>query len=254
MRDSQALTIMLYAARIDPRLGTPGEEDGRAWAPLLEGLDPGRCLAAVDRHYRESNERIMPSDIRKLARTMTDMDQGPVELSPLVAGGSARVEEPHAGEVLCPACALVHRPDESCGEFAANRRAKLPRPIGQVVREITDAPEEGLSGRPSAVHERALARARAERGNVPWKPPVDVDAPEDAGPPREERDPDSANVAPSVQDLQALRDAAARRCRVCSAVFLDAPDGRTAHRTVFGHDPRSDVPQPPTPEGVTADA
>lgn len=255
MRGSEALTIMLYAARIDPRLGTPGEEDGRAWAPLLAGLDPRRCLAAVDKHYAGSTERIMPAHIRALARTVGDVADEPVEIEPLVTRTGRQVE-PHAGEVLCPSCALIHRRDESCEEFARNRRSQLPRPIGATVKAITDAPES-----PSPARERALQRARAERGNVPWSPPREG-PPEDGGAPREERD--EVDVSPSVAVLASLRGAPARSCVVCAAgpsgapVFMDVPEGRAAHRAVFGHDPRSSTPQQaerePQPEGAGADA
>lgn len=234
MRPSEALTIMLYAARIDRRLGTPGEEDGRAWAPLLDGLDPARCLAAVDRHYRESGESIMPSDIRRLARTTTDGE-----------AQSATVAPP--GEILCPKCARVHRPEESCEALELRR---WPRPIGGVVKAITEEPESPSD----AARERALQRARAERGNIPVDrrsqyereagparaAGVEVggytyEPPEDAGPPREERDYVSDGRAVTAEDLPPV-GLPASRC-ACGAMWLDYPAGRSAHRAVFGHDP-----------------
>lgn len=255
MTPTQAGALLLYAARIDNRLGTLGKEEARGWAEVLDGLDFERCRRAIVKHYQESDGRIMPSHIRALARTTTDGDRGPVVLSPEVEGArGGRAEEPHAGEVLCPRCVMVHRPEESCEEFSRNRRARLPRPIGATVKAITDAPDEGLSGVPSLVHERALQRARAERGNIPWTPPREPA--EEGGAPREERD--EVDLAPSLAVLAALRDAPARSCLVCMAgpsgrpTFADVPEGRAAHRTVFGHDPRAEVPQ--RAEGATSGA
>jgi hypothetical protein len=243
MTPKEAGALLTYAARIDPRLGTPGREDAYAWAELLDGLDFARCSAAIKRHYRDSDVRIMPSHIRALARSTTDGDAGPVVLSPRVAGlPGAVIEEPHAGEALCPRCALIHRPDTSCEDFARLRRP-WPRPISRVVREITDAPAS-----PSDVSRtRALQRARAERGvqaaEAPWQPPEAPPVEEHAERPAEERDYVSDGLAITLEDLppHGLGPSACAVCRPSGdgrrPVFLDYPAGRTAHEA-FGHRPR----------------
>lgn len=248
-------TLLTMIARVDPRFGTPGTQDALGWHDLIGHLSLARCMAAFRKHYSESTERIMPADIRRLARTIED--EGPAVLTPYTAGSiEGSVEEPHAGEILCPSCALIHRREESCEGFARNRRPKLPRPLASVGRELTAAPAQSFAP-PSPVHERALQRARAERGNVPWSPPQSTQEPpeDDSGAPREERD--VVDLAPSTQVLSSLRDAPMRSCQVCVAgpsgapLFADVPEGRAAHRAVFGHDPRSGVPQR---EGATSGA
>jgi hypothetical protein len=239
MRDTEAAALLTYAASIDSRLGTPGVQDAKRWAELLEGLDRNRCLAAIKKHYQESDERIMPAHIRRLARSITDVAAEPIEIEPLVSRSGQQLE-PHAGEVLCPDCLLIHRRDESCEEFARNRRRELPRPLASTVKAITD----GTDTPASQAQERALQRARAERGNVPWTAPRE-EPPEDPGRPREERD--VVDVTLTVEALAALRNAPVRSCLVCAvgpsglrAVFTDTAEGRAAHHEVFRHEPRAD--------------
>jgi hypothetical protein len=249
MTPTQAGALLLYAARIDNRLGTLGKEEAKGWAEVLDGLDFERCRRAVVKHYQESDERIMPVHIRRLARTITDVSDSPIEIEPPVSRSGRQLDEPHAGEVLCPECAMIHRREESCEEFMANRErfADRRRELAGVSRSLTAAPAEG-SAPPSPTHERALQRARAERGSIPWTPPPVEEPPvDDAGAPREERD--VVDLAPSAQVLDSLRRAPMRSCLVCVAgpsgapMFADVAEGRAAHRVVFGHDPRSDVPQ-----------
>lgn len=274
---AEAGALLTYAASCDRRIGTPGKQDAIRWADLLEGMTFERCKAAIRKHYQESDEVIMPAHIRRLARTTTDGVSGPVELEPLVTR-SGRQVEPHAGEVLCPDCAMVHRRDESCAEFARYRRRELPRPIASTVATVAEALTPALEPPASAVHERALQRARRERGNVPWSRPerpaharhdplVEGDpayAPTEPPPeseverPAEERDYQHQSGAITLEDLPpaGLGPSACQRCRPNEAgarpVFLDYPAGRSAHRAMFGHDPVGVVPV--RVEGVSAGA
>lgn len=224
---AEAGALLTYAASCDRRIGTPGKQDAIRWADLLEGMTFERCKAAIRKHYQESDEVIMPAHIRRLARTTTDGD----------APASAMMTPP--GEILCGDCGRVHRPDESCAELVAR---PWPRPIASTVKALTAEPE------PSAAQERALARARAERGNIPWSPPREPAAEDPRERPVEERDYQYQPGAITEQDLPG--DAPAMRC-ACGAVFLDYPAGRTAHVKVFSHEPR---PQRQAPQRQDSEA
>lgn len=229
MKWDDAAKLLTYAASCDPRIGTPGKQDAIRWADLLDGLDPQRCMEAIRRHYRESPERVMPGHIRALARTTTDGD-----------AGVSQVPTP-AGEVLCGACGAVHRPGEACGALVAR---PFPRPLASVAREVTAAPVTAAE----SARERALQRARGERGisgdGAPWAVEPPPDEPH-AARPVEERDYAYAAGAVTVQDAPPP-GLPASSCYACPAggsgdrvAFLDYPAGRSAHRSMFGHDPQS---------------
>lgn len=58
--------LLDHAAAIDPRF-VPTVEMARAWQPILANVDKTAALAAVDRHYAASTNRILPADIKRAA-------------------------------------------------------------------------------------------------------------------------------------------------------------------------------------------
>jgi hypothetical protein len=126
--------VLAKLAAFDQR--TIGETDVRAWHEVIGHMDVQDCLAAVTEHYRESANRAMPADIRRIAISLRDARHSrervaerreAIESGPTVRDRSAEVT------------ALV-----------ASVAASLPRPDN---------------------HARALARARSERGR-PYQPPT----------------------------------------------------------------------------------
>lgn len=66
MTPSGAARVLAAAASIDKR--TVGEADAIAWAKTLAWLEPADCIEAVALHYRRTDEYLMPSHIRAIAR------------------------------------------------------------------------------------------------------------------------------------------------------------------------------------------
>lgn len=65
MTPGDAARVLTKAAAFDQR--TIGESDVLAWHEALVDLDGADALAAVSRHYGTSEQRIMPSHVRRLA-------------------------------------------------------------------------------------------------------------------------------------------------------------------------------------------
>lgn len=138
--------VLAKAAAFDQR--TVGTADVLAWHEVIGNLDLADCLEAVTVHYRESTARAMPADIRKLATAVRDRR----EARQRQKTGRLAVE---AGT-----------PDRSVEVKA----------LVQAVADALPKPD---------VHQRALARARQERGRVvqrplpkrKHKPPKDYPAP-----------------------------------------------------------------------------
>jgi hypothetical protein len=141
--------VLAKLAAFDQR--TVGNADLLAWHEVIGHMDVQDCLAAVTEHYRESANRAMPADIRRIAISVRDARHSrervaerreAIESGPTVRDRSAEVT------------ALV-----------ASVAASLPKPDN---------------------HAKALARARAERGR-PYKPPTkerrQPKAPKDYPPP-----------------------------------------------------------------------
>lgn len=70
MTPADVARVLAKAAAFDQR--TVGEADVMAWHEILAGYDLGDALAAVTRHYRESTDRIMPAQLRRLATLVRD--------------------------------------------------------------------------------------------------------------------------------------------------------------------------------------
>jgi hypothetical protein len=61
-----ARAVLAAASGIDPKVREPDPFVIRTWARVLDGLDPQRVLAAVERHYRTSTDTLMPAHITQL--------------------------------------------------------------------------------------------------------------------------------------------------------------------------------------------
>lgn len=70
MTPEQVAMVLAKAAVFDQR--NVGESDILAWLEVLEDTNPADAIAAVTRHYRETRERIMPSDVIRLAAQIAD--------------------------------------------------------------------------------------------------------------------------------------------------------------------------------------
>jgi hypothetical protein len=126
--------VLAKLAAFDQR--TVGNADLLAWHEVIGHMDVQDCLAAVTEHYRESANRAMPADIRRIAISLRDARHSrervterreAIESGPTVRDRSAEVT------------ALV-----------ASVAASLPQPTN---------------------HDRALARARRDRGR-PYQAPT----------------------------------------------------------------------------------
>lgn len=119
--------VLMKVAAYDQR--TVGAADIAAWHEVIGGLDLGDCLNAVTVHYREQSTRAMPADIRKLALGIRDARQ-------------ARERQTDRRLAI---------------EAGPTTRDRSP--------EVTALVQSVIAALPKAdVHERALARARKERG------------------------------------------------------------------------------------------
>jgi hypothetical protein len=65
MTPGETARVLSKAAAFDQR--TIGEADVMAWHEALADLDASDALAAVSRHYADSEQRIMPVHVRRLA-------------------------------------------------------------------------------------------------------------------------------------------------------------------------------------------
>jgi hypothetical protein len=150
--------VLAKAAIFDQR--NVGDSDILAWHEILKEVDVRDALDAVGRHYCDSRERIMPTDILRLIPTMRH----------------ARQQQEHP----CPRCGRVrsHEPDDSCGGPQAIEAGAHPPATGkalmrEVMAKIADklavpdddldvsqiAPEVKRRHKPAAV--RAIAEAQA---------------------------------------------------------------------------------------------
>jgi hypothetical protein len=64
MTPADVARVLAKAAAFDQR--TVGSADVAAWYEAIGDLDAGDALAAVTRHYRSADQRIMPSHLRQL--------------------------------------------------------------------------------------------------------------------------------------------------------------------------------------------
>lgn len=127
MTPGDAARVLTKAAAFDQR--TIGAADAAAWFEALADVDATDALAAVTHHYRDSRDRLMPADVRRLA----------------IEARNRR-----------------HTARESA------IRAIAAGPIKDRSAEVTALVQQVISNLPvvesDRIHERAKARARRERG------------------------------------------------------------------------------------------
>lgn len=66
MTPAQAAELLAIAATFDRR--TVGDFEARAWAKALTGLRPADCAEAIQQHYTDSPEWLMPAHVRTLVK------------------------------------------------------------------------------------------------------------------------------------------------------------------------------------------
>jgi hypothetical protein len=66
MNPADAAELLAVAATFDKR--TVGDFEARAWAKALTGLDPRDCAAAIENHYTNTPEWLMPAHVRAEVR------------------------------------------------------------------------------------------------------------------------------------------------------------------------------------------
>lgn len=126
MTPAETAKVLAKLSAFDQR--TIGEADVAAWHEVLSRFELPDCMEAVTMHYRESTQRAMPADIRKLAMGIRDRRK---------ALEAKQAIEPAPGKRSAEVEALVREVSE-----------KLPK---VEMPEMTD------------VQARAIARARRER-------------------------------------------------------------------------------------------
>lgn len=70
MTPADTAKVLAKMSAFDQR--TIGEADVVAWHEVIGGFNLQDCLEAVTLHYRETSQRAMPADIRKLAMGIRD--------------------------------------------------------------------------------------------------------------------------------------------------------------------------------------
>jgi hypothetical protein len=125
--------VLKKAAAFDQR--TIGAGDVLAWHEIINHLDLSDCLLAVGNHYRDQRDRVMPADIRKLATVIRDARE-------------ARQRQADSRAAIAPG--------------TADRSADVKALVTSVAAKL---PQMGI-------HQRAVARARRERGRPATPPPV----------------------------------------------------------------------------------
>lgn len=65
---STAKAVLAAMSLHDPRAPRPDTGVLVAWANTLAGIDRDRAVAAVHQLYRDSGERVMAADVRRIAR------------------------------------------------------------------------------------------------------------------------------------------------------------------------------------------
>jgi hypothetical protein len=135
MTRSEIALLLGYIAARDRR--TVGETDVLAWHEDLGDLDAPDTREAVRRHFRESTDYLMPAHIRRLVRLIRD--------------------ERRKGNVIKALRSVPQNPEgaQRVRQLLAEMAAK------RAVPGLDAAPE--VLTRSQSIHERALARARAER-------------------------------------------------------------------------------------------
>lgn len=137
MTPQEVARVLAKAAAFDRR--TVGEGDVLAWLEAIGDLDAADCLAAVTRHYRETNDWLAPSHLRA---QVAEIDRDRRRQAARARAALARQQEERL--------ALDRGP-------VRDRSADVTELVRQVVAALPVTPSD-------TIHERAKARARREKG------------------------------------------------------------------------------------------
>lgn len=154
MTPGDVARVLAKAAAFDSR--SIGEADVAAWAEVIGRMDYADCLEAVTLHYSEQTTRIMPADVRKLALGIRDLREA-----------KERQQERRLAIEASPT--------------TADRSEEVTALVQSVVDSLPKAD----------IQEKAIARARRERGHV--KP--DVKPRRRNKPPKDYPDPATTDAA-----------------------------------------------------------
>jgi len=143
MTPADAAEVLTKAAAFDQR--TIGRADAIVWAEALDDVELVPALEAVTRHYRESDQRLMPAHVRRHVEQMRrDRVRAALEQASTDVGchhgtpGGDRLH-PVTGQPICPMCRAAYRPakhGDTPGELVPGE-ADQPPPID--VKESPDA-------------------------------------------------------------------------------------------------------------------
>lgn len=133
--------ILMKAAAYDLR--TVGEGDILAWHEALHDVDLDDALTAVARHYRDTNERLMPADVRSIVAEIR----------------RERIREANSRRAI----AAAER--DAIGRGPVRDRSA---DVTALVRQVADALPTPRTDR---IHQRAQLRARREHGRPEQTPP-----------------------------------------------------------------------------------
>jgi hypothetical protein len=156
VNEAEVVDVLTKCAAFDQR--TVGETDVLAWHEVLGSLEIRDCLDAVTTHYTHESKRAMPADIRTLALVIRDERKS-----------KQRV--------------LERRLSIESGPTTTDRSDEVTALVQSVVDSLPRAD----------IQEKAIARARRERGHV--KPDVK---------PRRRNKPPKDYPDPATEDAAAL--------------------------------------------------
>jgi hypothetical protein len=142
-RSEIALLLGAIAGR-DQR--TIGEADVLAWHEDLGDLDFEQARAAVSRHFRETEARIMPAHIRRHVRVIRDENRRAAEVREI----PSRFED-----------------DDDRNDRIRRNIAQIRADLAEMAARLSvpDEPQPQEITRSDEIRLRALDRARAERQN-----------------------------------------------------------------------------------------
>ena len=141
MTPDEVAIVLTKASAFDQR--TIGETDVMAWHEVLVDIAVDDALAAVTEHYRDSSTRLWPADLRRIAAGIDHRRRG--------------AERRREIEAVAEQEQLGRGP-------AVDRHAETAALLGEVLARVSSPDAD-------PVRERALARARKERGRPAPTPP-----------------------------------------------------------------------------------
>lgn len=138
MTPAQAAELLAIAATFDRR--TVGDFEARAWAKALDGLRPADCAQAIQSHYTDSTEWLMPAHVRALVKRIRDdrlravptselepADVNPNDIETYQAARLALIQRIADGEPFAAQLPPNRVQIEAVEHLARSTAARLPR-------------------------------------------------------------------------------------------------------------------------------